>query len=751
MAVLLVLVYHAGVTRLPGGFVGVDVFFVVSGFVITNQLLRELESTGRLSLVRFYSRRAKRLLPASALVLVVTAVASWLLASRVQWQQIGGDIVGAGAYVVNWVFSARSVDYLAEDVAPSPVLHYWSLAVEEQFYVVWPLVMLGIFAFLRRRARASAAGTAPPGSDDTGQLRRRRRGTAGPPVARRDLAIGLLAVVVVPSLVASVVDTWWRPEQAFFVTHTRLWELAVGGLVAVGARRWSSWRRGWGMALAWAGLAAVVASGFVVTAGWAWPGLAAALPVLGTAAVIVGGFSASGTGAARLLAWRPLVWVGGLSYSLYLWHWPLLRFWEWQFGTLNVAQGLAVVAFSFLPAWLSFRLVESPVRHAQTLNDHPRYALSVGANCTLASLLCGVLLIQGATLGTAGGAPTGAGWTQAGTTGTGQVGGQGGDGSAQAGGGSEQTGADLGLNGGTGPADAGTGPSGGAGQDASVSGAGLPLPGVEQPGDEPFFDQLTPDPLEATADVPSLYDLGCQRDAGETTSEACEFGDPEGDVVVAVVGDSKAAQWVPAVDTIGQEQGWLVRVYTKESCTFADSLLIIDDEPYTSCRTWGQDVLDRLTTTERPAVVITSGVRSRALPDDGAAEMTQEALTEGYARFWAELNEQDTRVIALSDTPPPGEVGPVYECVEAHREDPSACTWPYEQSPGSRVLQEAVDLVEDAHFVDMDPWVCPGGVCAGVYRHVLTYRQGSHITVTFVSVLTEPLAAYLVPLVEGTP
>src|SRR5690606_31578697 len=114
VAVLLVLVYHAGVGWVSGGFVGVDVFFVVSGFVITNQLLREVESTGRLSLVRFYGRRAKRLLPAAGLVLVGTAVGAWLMASRVGWKVIGGDVAGAAVYVVNWVFAARSVDYLAE-------------------------------------------------------------------------------------------------------------------------------------------------------------------------------------------------------------------------------------------------------------------------------------------------------------------------------------------------------------------------------------------------------------------------------------------------------------------------------------------------------------------------------------------------------------------------------------------------------------------------------------------------------------
>src|SRR5699024_4799171 len=158
-------------------FVGVDVFFVVSGFVITNQLVREVEATGRVSLWGFYGRRAKRLLPAAGLVLVVTAVVAWLLAPRVQWQAMGGDIAGAAGYVVNWIFAARAVDYLAEDIDPSPVLHYWSLAVEEQFYLLWPLLILGILAAVgvlratRRSGEAADSSTdQPAGAVPAGSL-----------------------------------------------------------------------------------------------------------------------------------------------------------------------------------------------------------------------------------------------------------------------------------------------------------------------------------------------------------------------------------------------------------------------------------------------------------------------------------------------------------------------------------------------------------------------------------------------------
>ena len=142
VAIGLVLVYHGAGDLLPGGFVGVDVFFVISGFLITGILVRELERDRRVSLVRFYARRAKRLLPATAVVLVATSVLTWATTSPVVWRVFAGDIVGAAFYVVNWVLAGRAVDYLAEDVDVSPVQHFWSLAVEEQFYVVWPLLIV---------------------------------------------------------------------------------------------------------------------------------------------------------------------------------------------------------------------------------------------------------------------------------------------------------------------------------------------------------------------------------------------------------------------------------------------------------------------------------------------------------------------------------------------------------------------------------------------------------------------------------
>lgn len=269
IGILAVMTYHAGIKVFPGSFAFIDLFFVISGFLITGLLVRELESTKRISLSGFYARRIRRLLPAATVVLVFTAILTWWFADPIDRPAFGIDIAAAATYVVNWVLAWRSVDYLAEDVGASPVQQLWSLAVEEQFYIVWPLVLIVVALIIRKYHRN----------------------------ARQTMAIGLF-LIVIPSFVWSVVFTQQDAASAYFVTTTRLWELGVGGLIAVGASLWTKIPKTYARIIGWTGFVVVIASALFYTSALAWPGYLALAPVLGTAAIIIAG----ATGAAPALS-----------------------------------------------------------------------------------------------------------------------------------------------------------------------------------------------------------------------------------------------------------------------------------------------------------------------------------------------------------------------------------------------------------------------------------------------------------------
>lgn len=664
VAVGLVVLYHVGVPFVPGGFVGVDVFFVISGFLITGLLLRELERTGRISLLNFYARRAKRLLPAAGIVLVATALLVRIVESAVDWRTFGGDIAAAAGYVINWRLAERSVDYLAEDVGVSPVQHYWSLAVEEQFYIVWPLLILAVAWWVRRTGMS----------------------------ARRVMAVCLLAVLI-PSLVWSIVMTENNPAEAYFVTSTRMWELAIGAMVAIGAARLKRLPRLIAAVIAWLGLAAIVAAGVGLSASVAWPGYAALLPTLGTAAVIAAGPSAGDAGPVRILGVRPALFIGGLSYSIYLWHWPIIVFAETSRGATGPLQGAVAVAVTVVLAWLTLKIVENPIRFSAALRRSPRLALSVGANFTFVSIVAGLSLI-------------------------------------------------IAVANVTRPAEQSQ-PSG-----AAVLGVS---PATYVPPTQ--VETITPDPILATADVPDAYADGCQADQETDEPVRCDYGEDSGAVAVALVGDSKALQWVSALDILGQQKGWSVRTYTKSACSFSAAPLSTREERYESCDRWNEAVLAALLA-DPPDLVVTSQGANTAMVDrdDPGAGKSVEAMATGLAEHWQTLMSAGISVAVLRDNPHPsgGGVSPVYECVLDHSDDLAKCTFLREQGERVNASESQLRAVGEtgAKLIDLNEYVCPNEQCPPVIGDVLVYRQGSHLTRTYVDTLAGALGDRLDAVID---
>ncbi|HZU45784.1 MAG TPA: acyltransferase, partial [Mycobacterium sp.] len=372
VAILAVVLFHAEVPGIGGGFTGVDVFFVISGFLITGLLWREVSTAGSVQLRRFYGARARRLLPASATVGVVTAIGAAALLPPLQARTVLGDGITCALYVGNYRFLLEGNDYFVSVMPPSPFQHYWSLGVEEQFYLVWPALIIGTAWFIRRVRRRNRADTS----------------SATPYVV-------VLAVVASLSFVVSLVaTTYWAPAVAFYSLPTRAWQLAVGGLVALTAGRWRRLPVVAATVAGWVGLVVIVLGCTLLHTSTPYPGSAALLPVLGTALVIGAGCAAPWRGCGRVLAWAPMRAVGRVSYSWYLWHWPVLLLAPPLLGhPLGLAGRLAAALFSAGLAVLTLYLVENPLRFAASLRRSPAGSLAVGGVATAVAVCVGVALL----------------------------------------------------------------------------------------------------------------------------------------------------------------------------------------------------------------------------------------------------------------------------------------------------------------------------------------------------------------------
>ncbi|HTV77157.1 MAG TPA: acyltransferase, partial [Steroidobacteraceae bacterium] len=333
--------YHVGLHAIPGGFIGVDIFFVISGFLITQVLLQDIHGD-RFSLVRFYERRIRRILPALLAILLVTFVVCARYSLPREFIDYSKSLIAAAASVSN-IYFWQSGGYFAAPALTKPLLHTWSLAVEEQFYIFWPLMLwFGLRLF------------------------------------RRHL-LGFTIAIIVLSLAVSAVGAFTHPEATFYLVHTRAWELLLGAVLPLGAfaRPIGAVGRN---ALAVAGLAIIVVSVLLITSDMPFPGLLALPPCVGAFLIILGGRDGE-TYAGRLLAWKPIAFIGIISYSLYLWHWPLTVFQRnyalLMTGGSDRTQKLVIIAWSLALAALSWRFIEQPFRTGSWRPSRPalfRYA-----------------------------------------------------------------------------------------------------------------------------------------------------------------------------------------------------------------------------------------------------------------------------------------------------------------------------------------------------------------------------------------
>jgi peptidoglycan/LPS O-acetylase OafA/YrhL len=504
VAVLLVVLAHAGVGFLPGGFVGVDVFFVLSGFLITGLLLAEARKHGSISLLDFYARRARRLLPAAALTLLVTNVAAFFLLNFVRAEEAVRDSLYAAAFGSNFRFAGRGVDYFAEGDPPSPVLHYWSLSVEEQFYFVWPLLLsVALFGVARRR-----------------RDRRRER--------------HLLAAVIVlgtASLVCSIQLTATDPTAAYFSPWTRAWELCLGAAVAIGAATLERTPAAVRLVLGWAGVTAIVVAAVLFSEATPFPGSAALVPTVGTALAIVAGMGgrASRLAVTRLLALRPMLIVGDRSYAFYLWHWPVLVLAEAYAGhALSLSAKLGLMLGAFLLSCVSYALVENPIRHRLRSRARTSLVFAVSMAAVLGTATVSLAGIQRAQQRFE--APLARGTTLA-------------------------------------PMSLASSKTSASAQGAlpavvaAVAAArrGAPIPS----GLAPPLDELKGLPREY---APPNECISHDR-SSVSTSKVCRLGARSSRKLIVLMGDSHAFMWLPALIEMARRDGWAVVPLLRLGCT----------------------------------------------------------------------------------------------------------------------------------------------------------------------------------------
>ena len=639
IAILLVLLFHAGLPWTPGGFVGVDVFFVISGFLITGKLWRESQQPGGLNITRFYAWRIRRLLPAAFVAVALISLVGLLLAAPLDRSELAADGAASALSLANMRFIG-SVDYFAATTSPSPFLHFWSLSVEEQFYLVWPALIV----LLTWRGGSS-----------------------------RRLIVALL-IGVVASFALSIWLTDTSPARAFYLLPTRVWQLGVGGLLALIGVMGTS--RGAG-ALAWAGLAAVAVAGVALTAEMPYPGLAALLPTAGAVALLYGGAAPSGP--VRLLAAAPLRFLGKISYSLYLWHWPLLvlplMFLE---RALTGVEIVASVAVAIGVSWLSWRFVEQPFRYG----DRSRRATSWSA---IRVGVAGILSVALFTQGLAAALPSSAVAVQ-----------------------------------------------------PTPSPSGSP---VASDGPITLPADLTPSLASARDDEERLRGDGCLAFERVATPPNCVYGVKGSAITIALVGDSHASHWFPAIEAIALERGWRLLTFVKVSCSFTTLVqrnLALKRE-YRECTAFNEATVARLNQIKPALTIIVNRRTFRPIQENITSALAGAALGEMVARI-------PGATAILVDTPDPGRDVPA--CLSKHPSDIRACLFTQDDADNREIgIAERVAAdVSGARLIDLTANICTEWPCSPISGSVLIYRDEDHMTATFSRSLAAPLGVEIAKL-----
>lgn len=657
IAVSLVVIYHLLPERLTGGFVGVDVFFVISGFLITSHLIKSPPRKPA-EFGQFWIRRIKRLLPASILVLLCTVAAVRLLAPEAFWRDNLGQALASVFYGQNWMLIATSVDYLAEDNAPTAVQHFWSLSVEEQFYLFWPLC-IGALWWLAVRTRLKPQA----------------------------LLFWGVTGIVVASAIYSVHLTAVEPGVAYFSTFTRAWELALGGIVALvpkpAARFSGSLAAG---SISWIGVAAMVGAGMYFTGATPFPSLYAAIPTVGTAVVIW--VAASGRlSPFRMLASKPAMFLGDHSYSIYLWHWPLIVIVPFVSGALGALDLVAITIATVVLSMVTKKYVEDGFRKTLDVSKIITPVRFMAAGMAVVSLFAGSLLMD---------------LTEREN--------------------SSVVALEQAL----------------ASGDPCVGGAAL--------GELDGSCRYDPDaelllsPALAKTDKSAAYTDGCWSGEPFDKKPTCSYG--SGETKVALVGNSHAGHWLPALQQMADARDWTITTYLVSRCNPTDAMLKFDAEMKSiGCHEYGNWVQEQ-TGDGQYDLIITS--ERQSVPVVGETfKSTEKAAIAGYRSYLESWSDQSTPILIIRDTPYPGNtLKNIPDCVSVAKDANAECSGTRDSWTWMDPLVSAAREMDrkNVHVLDPTEYFCPTDVCPAVIGDTVVYFDASHITATYAQSLAPLLS-----------